>query len=183
MEKFRGWQAAVIHELTENPAVSDNRRGTEINFSHSICGAFGAMTWVKTTLYQYLSKKYGQIDPPKDLRKVGETDEAELVYPDPGQLPADEPLSRYSGGNNDAGLTEFLKYLLNPFVKDNYYYEIEIDNFMEVAKPLDTSPNPLLSAIMLKAAARAFASQKEKYQKKGQHLSARIAASGIIPER
>ena len=38
------------------------------NFSHSVCGAFGAMTWIKTTLYRYLTGKHGQIDPPRDLR-------------------------------------------------------------------------------------------------------------------
>jgi len=146
------------------------------NFSHSVCGAFGAMTWIKTTLYRYLTGKHGQIDPPRDLRKIGEADEAELVYPDAGKLPADEPLSRYNGGNNNVGLTDFLKYILNPFARNNYYYEIEIENFMEVAKPLDASPNSLLAAVMLKAVAELYASQKEKYRKKGEHLSARIAA-------
>ena len=41
------------------------------NFAHCICGAFGAMYWIKTTLYQYLTKKYGQIEPPADLKAVG----------------------------------------------------------------------------------------------------------------
>lgn len=27
------------------------------NWAHSICGAFGAMRWIKTTLYQYMTKK------------------------------------------------------------------------------------------------------------------------------
>ena len=31
------------------------------NFSHSICGATGGLFWLKTTLYQYMLKKYGKI--------------------------------------------------------------------------------------------------------------------------
>lgn len=157
-------------------AITWRENSIWFNFSHSVCGGFGAMTWVKTTLYRYLTGRYGQMDPPRDLRKIGEADEAELAYPDAGTLPADEPVSRYNGGNNNVGMMDFLKYILNPFAKNNYYYEIEIDNFMEVAKPLDASPNSLLSAVMLKTVDRLFASQKEKYQKKGEHLSARIAA-------
>ena len=33
------------------------------NFSHSLCGAFGALFWVKTTLYQYMIKKVSITNP------------------------------------------------------------------------------------------------------------------------
>ena len=41
------------------------------NFAHCLCGGYGALPWVKTTMYQYLTKKYGEIIPPADLKAVG----------------------------------------------------------------------------------------------------------------
>lgn len=38
------------------------------NFPHAICGAYGALFWITSTLYLYLSKVYGPLDAPKDLR-------------------------------------------------------------------------------------------------------------------
>lgn len=66
----------------------------------------------------------------------------------------------------------FLKYLLNPFAKDTYYYQVEIPakNFMEYASRIDGSPNTILVALMFKAASRMF---KEK---EGTFLSGRVAA-------
>ena len=48
-------------------------RGSDIwfNWAHCMCGAYGAMYWIKTTLYQYLTKKYGSMTPPVDLKEVG----------------------------------------------------------------------------------------------------------------
>ena len=149
------------------------------NFAHCLCGGFGAMFWVKTTLYQYMTKKYGAITAPADLKTVGSpVEEAELFYPDANDLPKDEPVSRYTGGNNNAGMDAYLKYILNPFHKDIYYYQIEIPakDFMAYAKKLDASPNSLLSALMFKTTARYFEPQREKFQKKGQGLSAKISA-------
>ncbi len=143
------------------------------NFSHSICGATGGLFWLKTTLYQYMLKKYGKLTPPKDLKLPGTpVSEGELAYPDAEQLPKDEPLIRYNGGDSNLAIGRSLAYLLNPFVKDNYYYQIEIPakEFMSYATKIDGSPNTVLAAMMLKVDARLF---KEK---KGTHLSARIAA-------
>ena len=53
------------------------------NWAHCMCGAYGAMYWIKTTLYQYLTKKYGPLTPPVDLKEVGSVvDEAEYACPD-----------------------------------------------------------------------------------------------------
>ncbi len=148
------------------------------NFSHSPCGGFGAMFWIKTTLYQYMTAKYGAVAAPADLKTVGSpVEEAELFYPDADKLPEDEPISRYTGGNNNAGMEVFLKYFLNPFHKDTYYYQIEIPakDFMDLSKKLDASPNSLLAALMFKTTARLFEPQRKKFQKKGQGLSAKIA--------
>ena len=142
------------------------------NFAHCLCGGFGALYWVKTTLYQYLTKKYGQITPPADLKAVGSAvDEAEYAYPDVEQLPTDDPLKRYTEGDSNVGIEQDYLYFLNPFASDVYYYQIELESkpFMEYTRQIDGSPNSVLAAIMLKMSVRYF------NPRKGQHLSAKIA--------
>lgn len=143
------------------------------NYSHSICGATGGMFWVKTTLYQYMLKEYGELTPPDDIKLPGTpVTEGELAFPDVDSLPKDEPLTRYTGGDSNLALPRTLKYLLNPFVKDCYYYQIEIPtkDFMDYAARIDGTPNTILAAMMFKVVSRMF---KEK---KDTHLSVRIAA-------
>ncbi len=142
------------------------------NFSHSPCGAHGGLFWVKSTLYQYLTKKYCQITAPADLKLVGTpVSEKETELPDVSKLPDDEPLKRYDGKSSKIGLDRFLKYLLNPFAKDTYYYEIIIpsDKFVEYAKSIDGSPNTILAAFFFKTIARYFPSKPDDI------LSGRIA--------
>lgn len=143
------------------------------NFSHAPCGATGALFWVKTTLYQYMTKKYGSIEPPKDIKLPGTpVTEGELHFPDPDKLPDDEPISRYTGGDSNLALGRTLKYLLNPFAKQNYYYQIDIPakDFLDYAKRIDGSPNTILTALMFKVSSRMFKEKKDTF------ISGRIAA-------
>jgi len=142
------------------------------SFSHSVCGGYGSMFWVKTTLYTYLTKKYGNIEPPEDIKLPGTpVDPDELALPEADTLPDDKPVTRYKGGNTNIGLIRMLKYLINPFAKENYYYQLVIpaDKFMEYARNIDGSPNTVLSALFFKSNVDYF---KEK---KDTHLSVRIA--------
>lgn len=143
------------------------------NFSHSICGAMGGLFWVKTTLYLYMTKRYGTIEPPKDIKLPGTpVTEEELAFPDAKSLPTDEPISRYTGGDTNLHLGRMLTYLFNPFAKDCFYYQIDIPSkdFMEYAAGIDGSPNTILTAMMFKMAVGFF---KEK---DGTFLSGKIAA-------
>jgi hypothetical protein len=120
-----------------------------------------------------MCKKYGAIEPPKDIKLPGTPiTDGELLYPDVNSLPTDEPIIRYEGGDCNLALARTLKFLLNPFVKNNYYYEIKIPtkSFMEYAVSIDGSPNTIIVAIMYKAMTR-FLKEKE-----GTFISGRIAA-------
>ena len=142
------------------------------NWAHCSCGAFGALFWIKTTLYQYLTKKYGELVPPADLKKVGSpVDDAEYAIADPDNLPDDDPLKRYEEGDSNVGILQDYLYFLNPFANDIYYYQVEFDSkaFMDYAKKIDGSPNSVLAAIMLKTTARHFQKRND------QHISAKIA--------
>ena len=143
------------------------------NYSHTFCGATGGLFWVKATLYQYMLKKYGTLEAPKDIKLPGTpVTEGELFVPDADNLPKDEPISRYDGGDSNLALGRMLKFLLNPFAKENYYYQIDIPakDFMEYAARIDGSPNTILTAIMYKVCTRLF---KEK---EGTFIGGRIAA-------
>ena len=143
------------------------------NYSHTFCGAMGGLFWVKATLYQYMQKKYGALEAPKDIKLSGTSvTEGELFFPDADKLPDDEPVYRYDGGDSNLALGRMLKYLLNPFAKDTYYYQIEIPekDFMAYAARIDGSPNTILTAMMFKVCSGLF---KEK---KGTFISGRIAA-------
>lgn len=91
------------------------------NYSHTFCGATGGLSWAKATLYLYMTEVYGPIEPPRDIKLPGTpVTDGELFFPDADKLPDDEPISRYTGGDINLHLGRFLKYLLNPFAKDNY---------------------------------------------------------------
>ena len=143
------------------------------NYSHTFCGATGGLFWVKATLYRYMIKKYGTVKAPKDIKLPGTpVTEGELFFPNADELPDDEPISRYDGGDSNAALGRFLKYLFNPFAKESYYYQLDIPvrDFMDYAARIDGSPNTILTAMMFKVCVRLF---KEK---KGTFLAGRIAA-------
>lgn len=143
------------------------------NYSHAVCGAMGGLFWVKAALYQYMIKKYGPLEAPKDVKLPGTpVEDGEVFFPDADQLPDDEPISRYDGGDTNLHLGRMLKYLFNPFARDTYYYQIDIPvkAFMEYAARIDGSPNTILAAMMFKVSTRLF---KEK---EGTFISAGISA-------
>ena len=132
------------------------------SYAHSLCGATGALFWIKTTLYQYMTKKHGPMDPPSDLKKVGTPIGAgEMAYPNADDLPTDEPLVRYTGGNSNIGLSRMIAFMMDPTTRDKFYYEIELPEkeFIAYAKSIDGSPTTVLSALMIKAVARHFEEQ------------------------
>ena len=142
------------------------------NWAHALCGGFGALYWVKTTLYQYLTKLYGPLTPPVDLKAVGSAvEEEEYANPDADKFPPDDPLKRYEEGNSWVGVDQDVLYFLNPFASEVYYYQLELESrpFMEYAKRIDGTPNSVLAALMMKMSARYF----ESWQ--GMHISAKIA--------
>lgn len=153
-------------------AVTWKENAIWFNFAHCICGGFGALFWIKTTLYQYLTKKYGQIRPPVDLKAVGSpVDETEYAYPDPDSFPDDEPVKRYEEKSSTVGMTQDILYFLNPLASESYYYQVDLDSeaFMAYAKQIDGTPNTVLTAIMLKTVCRYYSIKKDRL------ISAKIA--------
>lgn len=154
-------------------AISYSGNTVWFNFSHTMCGAKGALFWIKATLYLYMVKKYGKLDPPKDIKLPGTpVTEEEVCYPDAKTLPKDEPLTRYTGGGSRLTLAPFLRYMINPFAGNSYYYQLEIParEFMDYVKSVDGSPNSVLTALVYKLETSYFR------EKEGVDLVCRIAA-------
>jgi len=88
------------------------------------------------------------------------------------KLPRDKAISHYTGGDANIAIGRMLKFILNPFVKDNYYYQVDIParKFMDYAAMIDGSPNTILTAILYKVCADYFRESTKN------HISGRIAA-------
>ncbi len=143
------------------------------NFSHCFCGGFGAMFWIKTTLWQYLSDKTGDTFSAEGLKLPGSPlEEGEMALPDVNAFPEDAPITEYKGGNSFVPIGEYLAYYLNPFSGDATYFPIEIDfkKLMSYAKSNDGSPNSIVAAFMFKALRKVWADNK-----KATEISARIS--------
>ena len=143
------------------------------NISHSLCGAVGALFWIKATLYLYTTKQYGDIESPVDIKLPGTpVPDEEIAFPDAEKLPDDEPIARYMAGHCNIALGRFLKHLLNPFAKDNYFYQIEIpaNDFMDYVHKIDGTPNTVLTAMMYKVITGIIKEKKNTF------IGARISA-------
>ena len=153
--------------------ISYEDRDIFFSFSHCFCGGFGAMFWIKATLWQYLSDKTGKTFDTEGIKVPGSPlEEGETALPDPGAFPDDEPITEYKGGDSYVPMNEYLSYYLNPFSGDATYFPIEIDlkKLMSYAKSNDGSPNSIVSAFVFKALRKVWADNRKATQ-----ISARIA--------
>ena len=67
-----------------------------------------------------MTKKYGPMNPPSDLKMVGTpvTDE-EVAYPNADDLPTDGPTTRYTAGKSCVGLSRMIKFMRDPTTRQN----------------------------------------------------------------
>ena len=154
-------------------SISYENKDIFFNFSHCFCGGFGAMFWIKTTLWQYLSDKTGTAFNAEGIKFPGSPlEEGETALPDPRTFSDDEPVTEYKGGNSYVPVGEYLNYHLNPFSGDATYFPLETDlkKLMSYAKSNDGSPNSIVSSFMFKALRRVWANNK-----KATEISARIS--------
>lgn len=135
------------------------------NMSHSICGAYGTMFWLKTTLYEYFTDKYGEIEDKVDIKMVdSKVEDIETAYPDASTLPTDEPLRTKFMEGCYLPIKDYIKFYLKPGERQAFYQiEISKDPLLKLSKSSDGSPNSIITSFLLKALARAY-SPKEAAQ-------------------
>lgn len=131
------------------------------NFSHSFCGASGAMRWIKATLWQYFTNLGYNIDASDIMTPNTEMSPEEYKEPNIDALPEDLPLGNFNFAKDSFTLREdYIEYMKNPIGKDLYYpVTIPKKNLMKYAKSNDGSPNSIISSILFKTIAREFPSE------------------------
>ena len=133
------------------------------NFCHNFCGGCGAMMWIKTTLWQYLTDDGFAVDPEGILMPDSAIPPQETAVPDPETFPEEEVIGRYNGGNSYVPIKDYVPYLINPSKGGQAYYPITIDKsaLMKYARENDGSPNSILSAAMFRMCSRVFPKAKQ----------------------
>ena len=133
------------------------------NFCHNFCGGCGAMLWIKSTLWQYLTDEGYAIDSEGILTPGSPIPPEETAVPDPESFPEEEVIGRYTGGDSYVPIKDYLPYLTNPSKGGQVYYPITIDKsaLMRFARENDGSPNSILSAAMFRMCSRVFPKAKQ----------------------
>ena len=133
------------------------------NFCHNFCGGCGAMMWIKSTLWHYLTDEGYAIDSEGILTPDSPIPPEETAVPDPESFPEEEVIGRYTGGDSYVPIKDYLPYLTNPSKGGQVYYPITIDKsaLMRFARENDGSPNSILSAAMFRMCSRVFPKAKQ----------------------
>ena len=138
-------------------AISYRDNAVFFSFAHSFCGGFGAMFWIKSTLWQYFTDLGHDVSPEGLFAPDSPQLEGETALPDPDALPKDEPIGEYHGKDSYIPLKDFLGYVLYPAEKQVYTpINIKAESLMKYARAHDGSPNSILSALMYKTCSRLF---------------------------
>ena len=133
------------------------------NFCHNFCGGCGAMLWIKSTLWHYLTDEGYAIDSEGILTPDSPIPPEETAVPDPESFPEEEVIGRYTGGDSYVPIKDYLPYLTNPSKGGQVFYPITIDKsaLMKFARENDGSPNSILSAAMFRMCSRVFPKAKQ----------------------
>lgn len=144
-------------------AVTYGSSTVYFNFCHNFCGGCGAMLWIKSTLWQYLTDEGHVIDPEGILMPGSPIPPEETAVPDPESFPEEEVIGRYNGGDSYVPIKDYIPYLTMPSKGGQVYYPITIDrsDLMKYARENDGSPNSILSALMFRMCSRVFPKAKQ----------------------
>jgi hypothetical protein len=138
-------------------AISYQGDAIFFNLAHNFCGGFGAMFWVKSTLWQYYTDLGFEIDPEGLFVPGSPQLEGETALPDPDTLPPGEPIGEYRAGDSYIPMKDFIGYVIDPAERQVYTpINIETEYLMKYARAHDGSPNSILSALMFRACSRLF---------------------------
>ena len=144
-------------------AITYGESTVYFNFCHNFCGGSGAMPWIKSTLWQYLTDEGYVIDPEGILTPDSPIPPEETAVPDPASFPQEEVIGQYKGGDSYVPIKDYVPYLVSPSRGGQVFYPITIDKsaLMKYARANDGSPNSILSAAMFRMCSRVFPKAKQ----------------------
>ena len=144
------------------------------NCAHTFCGGCGAMFWIKSTLWQYLTDLYhceilsdGILTPDSPMLP-GET-----ALPDMTTQPDSVPLPVPTIDNSYFPVEDYMESMKHP-TQDHVFTPviIEKDELMKYARLNDGSPNSILSSILFKAICKVLKGRNDLQQ-----ISSKIACN------
>ena len=124
------------------------------NVSHSLAGASGIFPWVKSVLYEYITKKYGiSLDSSGINLPDSELLPGETAFPRWEDLKDAKTFGEYKGGSGHFLTKDYREAAQNPGAGGNGYYCIEIEQteLMKYVRANDASPGTIVSVFMFKA--------------------------------
>ena len=144
-------------------AITYGENTVYFNICHNFCGGSGAMPWIKSTLWQYLTDEGYTVDPQGILMPDSPIPPEETAVPDPDTFPEEKVFGQYKGGDSYYPMLDYLPYLAVPSKAGQVYYPItfEKDALMKYARDNDGSPNSILSALMFRMCSRVFPNAKQ----------------------
>ena len=133
-------------------AITYQGREIYFNFAHNFCGGCGAMFWIKTTLWQYLTDLGYPVSDEAILLPGTPVTPEEIAVPDPDSLPAEEAFHRSQAGDSFMLISDYMEMARNPKSMGRFYHPLRIKKteLMKYARDNDGSPNSIISAMLFK---------------------------------
>lgn len=133
-------------------AVSYESNNVFFNFAHNFCGGCGAMRWIKSTLWQYLTDSGHDVDKAGIMTIDTPITAEETAEPDVASLPVEKPVGDLTFTNDSyTHINEYIERMKDPNGKDGYYpIVIPKKTLMKYARDNDGSPNSIIAALMFK---------------------------------
>ena len=129
------------------------------NMYHGMCGGAGTFLWIKTTVYEYITKRYNvSLNAGNTLMVDSPVSQEEFAYPKLEDIPNESPINDIKKDDCWFPGLDYLKGFANLIFKDTTHHEFEIPkkDMMKFVSENDGSPMSAVAAIMTKALYRAL---------------------------
>ena len=139
-------------------AITYENKDVFFSFAHSFCGGFGAMRWIKATLWQYLTDLGHDVDTNGIMTPDTPITAEEQALPDPASLPEGELLGKQDFAMDSfVPRMDYMERMKDPNGIDGYYpVRISRVPLMKYARDNDGSPNSVLAAFLYKMCVKAL---------------------------
>ena len=91
-------------------AITYKENVVYFNFAHNFCGGCGAMFWIKSTLWQYLSYTGHIVSSEGILTPYLSLQPGEAIIPDPDSFPDEVTIGEYKGGDSFIPMQDYITY-------------------------------------------------------------------------
>lgn len=144
-------------------AITYDGSSIYFNFSHTFCGGCGAMRWIKSTLWYYLTGLGHTIDSSGIMTLDTPVTPEEYKEPDAASLPTDPPIGNLDFPTDSFTLNaDYMEFMRDPDGVVGFYpVRIPKKELMKYARDNDGSPNSIISAVLFRMFTGLFPDQRK----------------------